>query len=139
MERYIGETISMPDPDFGDVQIVWMTQESWLDTDRRNCTYPSVWFIFGGEMYHGLSKYRFMWFEQYEDWLLPSEKQFDCYFPGKEEWEYMTHLGLEYRKLDYEKAMQGDMDEWCDFELEFAKKWNREKKIEELLKTKNKE
>lgn len=139
MERYIGEKISMPDPDFGDVQIVWMTQESWLDEDRRTCAHPSVWFVFEGDMYYGLSKYKFNWFEQYEDWLLPSEKQFDCYFPGKEEWEYMTRLGLEYRKLDYEKAMQGDMDEWCDFELEFAKKWNREKKIEELLKTKNKE
>ena len=134
MERYIGETISMPDPDFGDVQIVWMTQESWLDTDRKNCTHPSVWFIFGGEMYHGLSKYRFMWFEQYEDWSLPSGKQFDCYFPEREEWEYMTNLGYEYRKLDYEKAMQGDMDEWCEFELEFAKEWNRDKKIDSLLK-----
>lgn len=134
MERYIGETISMPDPDFGDVQIVWMTQESWLDKDRKNCTHPSVWFIFGGEMYHGLSKYRFMWFEQYEDWSLPSGKQFDCYFPRREEWEYMTNLGYEYRKLDYEKAMQGDMDEWCEFELEFAKEWNRDKKIDSLLK-----
>ena len=134
MERYIGETISMPDPDFGDVQIVWMTQESWFDEDRRTCTHPSTWFIFGGEMYHGLSKYRFMWFEQYEDWSLPSGKQFDCYFPEREEWEYMTNLGYEYRKLDYEKAMQGDMDEWCEFELEFAKVWNRDKKIDSLLK-----
>ena len=134
MERYIGETISMPDPDFGDVRIVWMTQESWLDKDRKNCTHPSVWFIFGGEMYHGLSKYRFMWFEQYEDLTLPNGKPFDCYFPGREEWEYMTNLGYEYRKLDYEKAMQGDMDEWCVFELDFAKEWNRDKKISALLK-----
>ena len=134
MERYIGETISMPDPDFGEVKIVWMTQESWFDEDRRTCTHPSTWFIFGGELYHGLCRYRFKWFEQYEDWWLPCEKQFDCYFPGREEWEYMTNLGYEYRKLDYEKAMQGDMDEWCEFELEFAKVWNRDKKIDSLLK-----
>ena len=134
MERYIGEIKSMPDPDFGDVRIIWMTQESWLDKDRINNTYPSVWFIFEGEMYHGLSTYRFKWFEQYEDLALPSGKPFDCYFPGREECEYMTNLGYEYRKLDYEKAMRGDMDEWCEFELDFLKKWNRDKKIDDLLK-----
>lgn len=138
MERYIGELKSMPDPKFEEVEIVWMTNEQWTDPLSKynpNKTHPSVWFLFEGILHHGISSYQFQWFETYEDFELPSGKPFDCWDPGIEEWEYLTNLGLQYRELDYQKAIvEGDLDNWCQFELDFATKWNRDRKIDDLLK-----
>ncbi len=132
MERYIGEIIEIEDPAFEDIEIVWMTGE--YIRDKRHA---SVWIIHEGRMIFGLSKKTLELFQDYEDMELPSGRQFDCWNPGKEEWDYMIErYGYEYRALDYHKAMQGDLDEWCDFELDFVSRWNRDKKIEYLLKGK---
>jgi hypothetical protein len=133
MERYIGEIKIMKDPKFEDIQILWMTNEQWRDPLQNH---PSVWFIYENIMYWGLSKYEFKWFEDYSDFTLPSNIQFDNWFPGKEEWEFMLEFGYEYRILDYKKAILDvdDLDEWCDFELDFIKKWYRNKRIDDLLK-----
>jgi hypothetical protein len=133
MERYIGEIKIMKDPKFEDIQILWMTNEQWVDGNKN---FPSVWFIYEGIMYWALSKYEFKWFEEYSDLTLPSTAQFNQWFPGKEEWEFMLNLGYEYRVLDYNKAIlhAEDLDNWCDFELNFIKEWYRNKRIDDILK-----
>ena len=135
MERYIGEIKIMKDPKFEDIQILWMTNEQWT-IDNRSNNFPSVWFIYEGIMYWALSKYEFKWFEEYSDLTLPSTAQFNQWFPGKEEWEFMLNLGYEYRVLDYNKAIlhAEDLDNWCDFELNFIKEWYRNKRIDDILK-----
>jgi len=134
MERYIGEIKIMKDPKFDDIQILWMTNEQWRDSRNRN--FPSVWFIYEGIMYWGLSKREFKWFEDYSDLVLSSGKSFNQWSPGKEEWEYMLELGYEYRVFDYEKAIlqTDDLDSWCDYEIQFITEWNRNKNIDDLLK-----
>lgn len=139
MERYIGEIKIMEDPKFEDIQILWMTNEQWRDPLNKynpNRNFPSVWFIYEGIMYWALSKHEFKWFEEYSDLTLPSTAQFNQWNPGKEEWEYMLELGYEYRVFDYEKAIlqAEDLDSWCDYELQFITEWNRNKKIDDLLK-----
>jgi hypothetical protein len=139
MERYIGEIKIMKDPKFEDIQILWMTNEQWRDPLNKynpNRNFPSVWFIYEGIMYWALSKYEFKWFEDYSDLTLPSTAQFNQWFPGKEEWEFMLGFGYEYREFDYEKAIlhADDLDYWCDFEIRFLTEWNRNKKIDDLLK-----
>lgn len=136
MERYIGEIKIMEDPKFEDIRILWMTNEQWLDRFAKSRNYPSVWFIYEGIMYWGLSKHEFKWFEQYSDSILPSGKEFDEWSPGKEEWEYMLEFGYEYRELDYEKAilLAEDLDNWCDYEIQFITEWNRNKKIDDIFK-----
>jgi hypothetical protein len=133
MERYIGEIKIMKDPKFEDIQILWMTNEQWVDGNKN---FPSVWFIYEGIMYWALSKYEFKWFEEYSDFTLPSTAQFNQWFPGKEEWEFMLNFGYEYRVLDYNKAIlhAEDLDNWCDFELNFIKEWYRNKRIDDILK-----
>jgi hypothetical protein len=133
MERYIGEIKIMKDPKFEDIQILWMTNEQWVDGNKN---FPSVWFIYEGIMYWALSKYEFKWFEEYSDLTLPSTAQFNQWFPGKEEWEFMLNFGYEYRVLDYNKAIlhAEDLDNWCDFELNFIKEWYRNKRIDDILK-----
>lgn len=126
--RFIGENAEI-DPGFDQVQIVWIKTEHTPD----NWRYPSVWFLFGGDLYYGVSSYPFHWLEQHEDIQLPCARRFDAYSPGREEWEWMAGSGMSYAKLDYEKAMRGDLGEWCDFEIEFATRWNRDKKIDSLL------
>ena len=137
MERYIGEIKIMDNPKFEDIQILWMTNEQWVDKSRRvTINNPSVWFIYESIIYWGLSKYEFKWLEQYTDFELPSGKIFDQYFPGEEEWEYMLNLGYTWRVLDYDKAIlqADDLDYWCDYELQFIREWNRNHKIDNLLK-----
>ena len=135
MERYIGEIKIMQNPKFEDIQILWMTNEQWT-IDNRSNNFPSVWFIYEGVMYWGLSKYEFKWFEDYSDLTLPSTAQFNQWLPEKEEWEFMLNLGYEYRVLDYNKAILEveDLDNWCDLELDFIKKWYRDKRIDYILK-----
>jgi len=135
MERYIGEIKIMQNPKFEDIQILWMTNEQWT-IDNRSNNFPSVWFIYEGVMYWGLSKYEFKWFEDYSDFTLPSTAQFNQWLPEKEEWEFMLNLGYEYRVLDYNKAILEveDLDNWCDLELDFIKKWYRDKRIDDILK-----
>jgi hypothetical protein len=135
MERYIGEIKIMKDPKFEDIQILWMTNEQWT-IDNRSNNFPSVWFIYEGIMYWALSKYEFKWFEDYSDLTLPSTAQFNQWLPEKEEWEFMLNLGYEYRVFDYNKAILEveDLDNWCDFELDFIKKWYRDKRIDYILK-----
>lgn len=139
MERYIGEIKIMEDPKFEDIQILWMTNEQWRDplskyNPQKN--HPSVWFIYEEIMYWALSKHEFKWFEDYSDAVLPSGKAFNQWNPGKEEWEYMLEFGYEYRVLDYENAIlqADDLDHWCDFEIRFITEWNRNKKIDDILK-----
>jgi len=135
MERYIGEIKIMQNPKFEDIQILWMTNEQWT-IDNRSNNFPSVWFIYEGIMYWALSKYEFKWFEDYSDLTLPSTAQFNQWLPEKEEWEFMLNLGYEYRVFDYNKAILEveDLDNWCDFELDFIKKWYRDKRIDYILK-----
>jgi hypothetical protein len=125
----------MQDPKFEDIQILWMTNEQWT-IDNRSNNFPSVWFIYEGIMYWALSKYEFKWFEDYSDLTLPSTAQFNQWLPEKEEWEFMLNLGYEYRVFDYNKAILEveDLDNWCDFELDFIKKWYRDKRIDYILK-----
>lgn len=136
MERYIGEIKKMQDPKFEDIQILWMTNEQWIDRFAKSRNYPSVWFIYEEIMYWALSKYEFKWFEDYSDLTLPSTAQFNQWLPEKEEWEFMLNLEYEYRVFDYNKAILEveDLDNWCDFELDFIKKWYRDKRIDDLLK-----
>jgi hypothetical protein len=135
MERYIGEIKIIQDPKFEDIQIMWMTNEQWI-VDKKTKNFPSVWFIYEGLMYWGLSKYEFKWFEDYSDFTLPSTAKFNQWSPGKEEWEFMLELGYEYRVLDYKKAILDveDLDSWCDYELNFIKEWYRNKRIDDVLK-----
>ncbi len=125
----------MEDPKFEDIRILWMTNEQWI-VDKKHKNFPSVWFIHKGIMYWGLSKYEFKWFEDYSDLTLPSTEQFNQWDPGKEEWEFMLGLGYEYRVFDYDKAILKveELDNWCDFEIQFLTEWNRNKKIDDLLK-----
>ena len=137
MERYIGDIKIMQDPKFEDIQIMWMTNEHWFDTANKSSkNFPSVWFIYEDVMYWGLSKYEFKWFEDYSDFTLPSTAQFNQWSPEKAEWEFMLNFGYEYRVLDYKRAIleTDDLDNWCDFELNFIREWYRNKRIDDILK-----
>jgi len=131
MERYIGDIKIMKDPKFEEIQILWMFSETF-----HMYKFPAIWFIYEDIIYFGLSKYKFKWFEDYSDFILPSGLKFNMYKPGEEEWEFMIQLGYAYRILDYKKAILDvdDLDDWCDFELDLIRKWYRDKRIDDILK-----
>jgi hypothetical protein len=124
MSRYIGEKVSL-EPEYKDIDIKWMTRE-YTAIDNQN---PSVWFIFNNKMYYGVCDYTFSLFEDYTDF-----KTFNEWKPGEYEWNYLKEFGFVYYELDYQKAILegGDLDEWCDYELDFIKVWLRDSKLNEL-------
>ena len=123
MIRYIGRIASL-DPEYKDIDIKWMTKE---DTGSYNRN-PSVWFIYNNKMYYSICDYTFNFLEDYSDF-----KTFNEWKPGEYEWNYLKDLGFDYYELDYQKAIvEGDLDEWCDYELDFIKVWLRDSKLKEL-------
>ena len=126
MSRYIGRTASLdPEPEYNDIEIKWLTTEDDDDYLRS----PSIWFIYNNKMYYGICNYKFEFLQDYTDF-----KKFNKWDPKENEWNYLKDLGITYYELDYQKAIieGGDLDEWCDYELDFIKVWLRDSKLKEL-------
>ena len=131
MSRYIGRTVSLDtEPEYNDIEIKWLTTEDddnylALASGSRS---PSIWFIYNNRMYYGICNYKFHFLEGYTDF-----KNFIYWDPKENEWNYLKDLGITYYELDYKKAIvEGDLDEWCEYELDFIKVWLRDSKLNEL-------
>ena len=50
------------------------------------------------------------------------------------EWNTLMEYEISFYELDYQKAIieGGDLDEWCEYELDFIKVWLRDSKLNEL-------
>jgi len=126
MNRYIGRAVSLePVPEHNDIEIKWITTED----DDNNSASPSIWFIYNNKMYYGICNYKFEFLQDYTDF-----KKFNKWDPKENEWNYLKDLGITYYELDYQKAIieAEDLDEWCDYELDFIKVWLRDSKLNEL-------
>ena len=126
MSRYIGRTVSLDtEPEYNDIEIKWLTTEDDDDYLRS----PSIWFIYNNKMYYGICNYKFEFLQDYTDF-----KKFNKWDPKENEWNYLKDLGIIYYELDYQKAIieAEDLDEWCDYELDFIKVWLRDSKLNEL-------
>ncbi len=144
--RYIGEIVEIH-PTWEKSKLIWVTNEQWSE-DGKSHHHPAFWFEFEGWLYYGIVDYEFGFLEQYEDWVInEDEYEFNSYSPKKIEFDLLVNFysplnlvndpnksyDTKYYKLDYEKAMQGDLDHWCQWEIEFTKEWNRDMKLKELL------
>ena len=137
--RYIGELVKIS-PKWEDVRLIWVTNER-DGNDRK--THPSFWFEYNGWIYYGVVQYKMNTFETYDDW----EPTFNNWAPEKYEFELLTNFKSPsnlvknpnvpydtlYYKVDYEGIMKTDLDYWCEFEMNFLKEWNREKKINDVI------
>ena len=132
MSRYIGGVVTLePEPEYNDIEIKWLTTEN--DDNYLSFTSgsrsPSIWFIYNDRMYYGICNYKFQFLEDYTDF-----KKFNHWDPKEYEWNYLKDFGIIYYELDYQKAIieAGDLDEWCEYELDFIKVWLRDSKLNEL-------
>lgn len=126
MTRYIGRAVLLePVPELNDIEIKWITTE---DDDNYSAS-PSIWFIYNNKMYYGICNYKFEFLQDYTDF-----KKFNKWDPKENEWNYLKDLGITYYELDYQKAIieAEDLDEWCEYELDFIKVWLRDSKLNEL-------
>ena len=127
MNRYIGRAVSLePVPEHNDIEIKWIT----TDEDDDHYFSPSIWFIYNNKMYYGICNYKFEFLKDYTDF-----KNFNKWDPKENEWNYLKDLGITYYELDYQKAIieAEDLDEWCEYELDFIKVWLRDSKLNDLL------
>jgi hypothetical protein len=154
--RYIGNIADI-NPKFDEVKLIWITNErvDWLADSFSNLKFPlktstncpSFWFEYKSEIYYGIVEYELGFLEQYEDWEICDGIYFNEYDPKEEEFNQLTNFKIplnfkegvgekrktRYYKLDYVKAMQGDLGQWCKFELNFTKKWFRDRQIDSIL------
>lgn len=124
---------------------------------------PSFWFEFNGWIYYGMVEYEFGFTEQYEDWVVNGKVSddsvkynsndldypfFNSYNPSKFEFDMLVNFkapsnkvsdpgkpyNTKYYKLDWDKANTEDnLDYYCEYETDFIKVWNRDRKINELI------
>lgn len=128
MNRYIGRAVSLePVPEHNDIEIKWITTE---EDDDNYLSSPSIWFIYNNKMYYGICNYKFEFLQDYTDF-----KKFNKWDPKENEWNYLKNLEITYYELDYQKAIieAEDLDEWCEYELDFIKVWLRDSKLNELV------
>ena len=131
LERYIGEIVDI-NPEFHEVELKWCLTESCRQ-NNKDYYMPAIWFIYKNKMYFGLVKHEFGYFGSFDDFKLPDDKPFRSFNPGKLEWDCLRQYQMTFYELDYKKAIvEGDLDEWCDYELDFIKVWLRDSKLNEL-------
>ena len=127
LDRYIGEIIDI-NPKFNEIEIKWITTECLPDSYQ-----PSIWFIYKNKMYYSISNRQLGFLEDLSDIKLKNGEIFNAFIPGEPEWYYLNLYGLTHFELDYQKAIiEGDLDEWCEYELDFIKVWLRDSKLNEL-------
>lgn len=161
LNRYIGEIVEI-NPTWEETKLVWVTSEQWEVSNLNdngtfiNSSYPykiiphhnpTFWFEYKGWMYYGLVEYEIGFAEQFEDWQMTEEYFFDQYEPSEIEFNQLINFkgpmnkvkdpGVPYKtiyfKLDYPKAMQGDLGHWCKYEMDFTKQWYRDRTINDIL------
>jgi hypothetical protein len=144
--RYIGEEVIIS-PTWERSKLIWVTVENWKGPwlYHRN---PAFWFEFEGWLYYGLVDYEFNFGEQYDDWVI-GESRFNDMKPGKIEFDMLTNFkdftflkepvsdiksfNTIYYKLDWDKANTKDnLLEYCQFEIDFIKTWNRDRKLNDI-------
>ena len=128
MDRYIGEIVDI-EPNFDDVNIIWIKRESWTSGNKHMCN-PAFWFEYKGWIYFGIcEKYHFNFLEDFQDWINFSE-----YEPGYFEFDHLMSLRPTFYKVNYQIIINSDLDNWCKFETYFLTEWWRNKQIEDVLK-----
>ena len=129
LERVVGDIVKLY-PTFEEMEILWMTREQ-LD-DKTN---PSMWFKYKDWMYLAVCDYEFDFLEMYEDWINDDGTQFDEWNPTQKEVNKLLSMNPIYFKVIPERIFSSDdLDNYCQFELDFIMEWNRDKKIGDILK-----
>ena len=85
-------------------------------------------------MYFGLVNHDFGFWGGFDDIILSNDKSFNSFNAGELEWNTLMEYEIIFYELDYQKAIieAGDLDEWCEYELDFIKVWLRDSKLNEL-------
>ena len=133
LERYVGDIVQIS-PVYNEMKVHWITQEQHIENSRSR---PSAWFEYQGWMYLMVCDYEFHFLEQYEDWVFDDGVEFSEWYPGAREIDKMLGMNPTFFKVNAEEIYKSDLDYYCDYELEFIKKWHkgiiRDNKIDDIL------
>ena len=96
---------------------------------------PVFWAYYRDELLYCQVDYQFNYFETYDDWKLSNGKDFNPYFPGDEELSHLLQYKITYHNVIPEMLNNEELRlELCQLEEDIIKNWNRNKKINDLLK-----
>jgi len=100
---------------------------------------PVFWAFYEEELIYGIcNSYRFTMFESYDDWETKSDDFGDNYFdwvnPGEKELSKILEYNPQYFLVDPNVFLVKEIrDKICDWEMDIIAKWNRDRKINQLL------
>lgn len=141
--RYIGDIVKMERPSSDAIKVLWITREYDACSDDMTTKYthvgsyrPSMWFIYNDDLYVSICDYEFDTFETYDDILLDTGECFNEWTPSNKEVDFILDKNPIYILANPIKILESDLDEYCEFELEFireqAKIINRNNKIDDV-------
>jgi hypothetical protein len=96
---------------------------------------PVFWAHYHDELLYCQVDYEFHFLETYDDWKLPTSKDFNPYYPGEEELSHLLQYKIKYHHVIPEMLRHEEVRlQICQWEEDIIKNWNRDKKINDLLK-----
>ena len=136
LKRVVGDIVDI-NPIFQDMEIMWVTRECMGDTSTNSDDRPSVWFKYNGWLYLAVCDYKFQIFETYDDWHHEDGSPFDEWGNREREINMLLNMKPTYIKAQPEEIFKSDLGQYCDFELDFIKEWQkttiRDSKIQDIL------
>ena len=117
-----------------ELKLAYLTKDN-INNIRSTVYVPVFWAHYHDELLYCQVDYEFDFLEAYDDWKLPNGKDFNPYYPGEEELSYLSQYKIKYHlviseMLNYEEVRL----QICQCEEDIIKKWNRDKKINDLFK-----
>jgi hypothetical protein len=117
-----------------ELEILYLSKDLLHNANRT--TYVPVFLaLYREELLYCQVDYEFHFLETYDDWKLLNGKDFNPYFPSEDELSHLLQYKIKYHlvipeMLSYEEVRL----QICQREEDIIKNWNRDKKINDLLK-----
>lgn len=126
-QKYKGVEKNLPNINIDEVDMIYVTKTDTLAFQESS---PMFLFAYQNNIYIGICHlFKLSLFSDFED----LDNNFSELCPGELEFLILEELDPTYYLFDYDKTMQGDLDEFSDYELDLIKNWNRELTLNKLL------
>jgi len=131
LKRYVGDVVYIK-PILSDIKIYNISTEHVnLEQSGNFIIYnqlPCMWYEYNHQLYFSVFNFIIEYFDSIND-----IENFNVYEPGMKELKWLYEKGVyETFEVDYIGIIQSDLDEYCEFELDFLKIWYRDSQFRKL-------
>lgn len=113
--RVLGKKVEL-NPVLENIKIIWVTVEH----PNKGIKNPSLWFDYEGKLYYAIFEYNMHMFETFNDW-----DDFNEYSTKLNELKKLFSINHYIIEVDYTAILEGYLGEYCEFEIDFIKKYKQ--------------